>query len=193
MIRKPLDFGAWGFYRIAMRVLSALLCAMILLPVAAQAAHRLPPKPAAAPAGPKSIAKFGAWQAATHDESGHLACYAFTRALPSRVPHHAAPTADIVLTVTERPSGRDEVAVSLGNGAAPPADLIMEINTARLPFYAADHSAFARDGHAVVSAFAHARTARLRPANPHDAGARYDFSLAGYGPSYAAINHACPQ
>ncbi len=71
------------------------------------------PKPSAAkPEGPKAIGRFEDWTAATNSEAGQTVCYAFVRAtnsapaLPGR--------GDVVLTVTERPSGRDAVAISAG-------------------------------------------------------------------------------
>ena len=92
-----------------------MLLALTAAPALAQThkpaapAHPAPAHPAPAAAGPTSIGKFDDWTAATHQESGQTVCYAFTRAqssspaVPGRGP--------VILTVTERPSGRDAVAI----------------------------------------------------------------------------------
>lgn len=147
-----------------------------------------PARPAAN--APKSIGKFDDWQAATHQEAGQLVCYAFTRAsasspaLPGR--------GDVVLTVTQRPGGRDAVAITAGFAYAAGAEVQVAVDGTALPFYTANRSAFARDGRAVVAAFEKARQAVARSPGPRNAQVSDTFSLRGFGPAYAAINRACP-
>ena len=89
--------------------------AVLASPVLAQNRANHPPARSpsrSAAAAPRSIGTFDDWQGATHVEAGATVCYAFTRA-NSSVP--ALPgRGEVVLTVTQRPSGRDAVAISAG-------------------------------------------------------------------------------
>jgi len=167
----------------------------LILPAAAPAqprpahppAHPAPVRPASVP---KPIGKWEDWQAATHQESGATVCYAFTRArasapvLPGR--------GDVVLTVTQRPGGRDAVAISAGFAYPAGAEVQMQVDSAQLPFYTANRSAFARDGRAVVAAFERGRQAVAHSPAPRVPSVSDTFSLRGFTPAYAAINKACP-
>lgn len=139
---------------------------------------------------PKSIGKFDAWQAATHQEAGQTVCYAFTRAsasapaLPGR--------GEVVLTVTQRPGGRDAVAISAGFAFPANAEVQVAVDPAQLAFYTANRSAFARDGKAAVAAFERGRQAVAKSPGPRNGVVTDTFSLRGFGQAYAAINKACP-
>lgn len=137
----------------------------------------------------KPIGKFEDWTAATHSEAGQSVCYAFTRAQTSTpaVPGRG----DVVLTVTQRPSGRDAVAMSAGFAIVANVDAVMTVEKADLAFYTSGRSAFARDGHAAVTAFEKARTSSMRSPGPHNTPVVDVFSLRGFGAAYAAINKAC--
>jgi len=152
----------------------------------------LPAKPAAKPSAnaPKSIGKFEDWQAATHAEAGATVCYAFTR-VQSSTP--AVPgRGDVVLTVTERPSGRDAVAITAGFAYPAGAEVVVSVDKAELAFYTSARSAFARDGKAVAAAFDKGRTAVAKSPGPKAAAVNDTFSLRGFSAAYAAINKACP-
>jgi hypothetical protein len=145
--------------------------------------------PALHPAAPKLIGRFDDWQAATHQEAGQTVCYALTRAAAStpKLPGRG----DVVLTVTERPSGRDAVAISAGFAYPANAEVSVKLDQDSLSFYTAQRSAFARDGHAAVEAFMKARQAVARSPSPR--GPVTDtFSLRGFSAAYAAIARACP-
>lgn len=170
-----------------MRSLALLLPLLLAVPASAQQ------RPAASrPAQnvPKSIGKFDDWQAATHQEAGQLVCYAFTRAsasapaLPGR--------GDVVLTVTQRASGRDAVAISAGYAYPANAEVEVQVEPNELKFYTAARSAFARDGKAAVAAFQRGRTAVARSPGPRVPQVADTFSLRGFTAAYAAINKACP-
>ena len=175
-----------------MRLIAALLTLVLAVPAVAQTK----PKPATAAkpkvaAGPTELGKFDDWIAATHQESGQATCYAFVRAknsvpvLPGR--------GEVVLTVTERPTGRDTVALSAGFPFAKDAAVTMQVATAGLDFYTAQSSAFARDGKAAVAAFQKGEQALARSPGPRDGQTVVDtFSLRGFSAAYAAINKACP-
>ena len=173
-------------------------CAGLALPAAAvlaqtRPAHPAPAKPAAKPAkpdAPKSIGKFDDWQAATHAEAGQTVCYAFTR---SQTSSPAVPgRGDVVMTVTQRQSGRDAVAISAGFNYAANAEVQVTADKVELPFYTAARSAFARDGHAATVAFGNARQAVAKSPGPKATTVTDTFSLRGYPAAYAAINKACP-
>ena len=180
-----------------MRAFLPLILA-VLLPLSARAESRSPPHPAPRPApahpaarpeGPKALGRFDDWTAATHVEAGQTVCYAFTRALPAASgPAHA----DAVLTVTERPGGRDAVAISAGFSYPPNAAVAVDVEQAKLDFYTASRSAFARDGHAAVAAFAKGRQATAHSPGPRGATVTDAFSLRGFDAAYAAINKTCP-
>jgi hypothetical protein len=158
-------------------------------PAAAHARPAAPAQPATANS-PKSIGKFDDWQAATHQEGGQAVCYAFTRAtnsspaLPGR--------GEVVLTVAQRPTGRDAVAISAGFPFAANADVTVSVEQTNLDFYTAQRSAFARDGHAVTAAFLKGRQAIAHAPGPRNTPVTDSFSLRGFDQAYAAINKACP-
>jgi hypothetical protein len=150
-----------------------------------------PPTKPAASAAPKELGKFDEWIAATHQESGQTVCYAFTRAktsvptLPGR--------GEVVLTVTERSSGRDAVAISGGYDYPKNAAVTVQVDTTGLDFYTAQRNAFARDGKAAVVAFGKGTQALARAPGPRDGQVIADtFSLKGFSAAYAAIIKACP-
>jgi hypothetical protein len=153
---------------------------------------KAPAKPAApAAGGPKAIGKFDDWQAATVEQAGQTACYAFTRASGSSpsVPGRG----DVVLTVTQRASGRDAVAISAGFAYQPNATVTVSVDQTNLEFYTAQRSAFARDGHAAVTAFQKGSKAIAKSPAPRGSGDVSDtFSLKGFSAAYAAIDKACP-
>lgn len=153
------------------------------------AAH--PAAPATSADGPKSVGKFDDWQAATHQEAGQTVCYAFTRAAAS------APSlpgrGDVVLTVTQRPGSRDNVAIAAGFAFPANADVAMQVEAASLPFYTSQRSAFARDGHAVVAAFEKGRQAVAKSSGPKNTQVTDTFSLRGFNAAYAATAKACPK
>ena len=177
------------------RLLLGVLCAgpALALPAYGQSRPAHPARTGAhtpGPNAPKSIGKFDDWQAATHSEGGQMVCYAFTR-VQSSAP--AVPgRGDVVLTVTQRPSGRDAVAISAGFAYPAGAEVMLAAEKAELPLYTSGRSAFARDGHAVTVAFDKARTAVAKSPGPKGVAVTDTFSLRGFTAAYAAINKACP-
>ena len=169
-----------------------LLTVALLLALPAAAAETkktpAPAHPAAAAAGPKQIGKFDDWIAATHAESGQTVCYAFTRAQSSApvLPGRGA----VVLTVTERSSGRDAVAIEAGLSYAANANVTVQVDQTGLEFYTAGRNAFARDGKVAVTAFGKGSRAISRSPGPKEV--TDTFSLKGFGAAYAAIVKACP-
>lgn len=178
--------------RLAIVVPVLLMFAPTGLAWAQTAPHKpAPPAKPAPAAGPKQLGKFDDWIAATHQESGQTVCYAFVRANHSTPPIPGR--GDVVLTVTERPSGRDAVAIAAGFPYPANAAVTMQVDTAGLDFYTAKSDAFARDGKAVVTAFQKASQALARSPGPRDGQVVVDtFSLRGFSAAYASISKACP-
>lgn len=169
-----------------------LLMAFILAALAPADAAHPPTHAAAAPRAdqPRPLGHFEDWTAATHLEGGHTVCYAFTRVRSSslKIPGRG----EVVLTVTERPTGRDMVAISAGYPYAAGAVVRVQIERASFEFYTAQRSAFARDGHAVVVAMRHRRDLVAHGPAPHAGQVGDNFSLRGFDAAYAAIVKACP-
>ena len=167
-----------------------ILTFALLLAVPAVAAPKkaAPATHPAAAAGPKQIGKFEDWTAATHTESGQTVCYAFTRVQSSAptLPGRGA----VVLTVTERPSGRDAVAIEAGFAYPANASVTVQVDQTGLEFYTAARAAFAREGKAAVAAFQRGSRAIARSPGPKEV--TDTFSLKGFGAAYAAIVKACP-
>ncbi|OYV36122.1 MAG: hypothetical protein B7Z80_16475 [Rhodospirillales bacterium 20-64-7] len=175
---------------------SCLLIAVLLLALPAAAESKKPvasthsASHTSSTAGPKEIGKFEDWTAATHQESGQTVCYAFTRAQTS-VPSLSG-RGPVVMTVTERPSGRDAVAMEAGFTYAPNATVTVQVDQTGLDFYTAQRNAFARDGKAAVAAFNKGSRAIARSPGPKEATVTDTFSLRGFSAAYAAIMKACP-
>jgi hypothetical protein len=175
-----------------MRVIVALLALVLAVPAAAQPKKPAAPKhPEPASGAAKKLGSFEDWVAAIHEESGQTVCYAFTYA------KHSAPAVagrvPVILTVTQRPGGRDAVAISAGFDYGKSAVVSMQVETTGLDFYTAQRNAFARDGRAAVAAFGKGAQALARSPGPRDGQVVVDtFSLLGFSAAYAAIIKACP-
>lgn len=170
---------------VAPMVVAASLAA-VLLAVPAVAAPHHPAHKGAAVVAPKELGAFGRWIAATHGTGGQMVCYAFTRAGDEDPATGSGP----ILSVTDRPSGRNEVAVSGGPLYPKGAGVMVQVGATGLDFYTSGHDAFARDGRATVAAFERGATAVLHP--PGKGAAPLSFSLTGFSAAHAAIRKACP-
>jgi hypothetical protein len=173
--------------------LAFMLMAITLIPATSALAQRhLAPKAAdpAAGGGPKALGKYDDWTAATHDEGGQTVCYAFTYATNSAPA--IAGRQKPVLTVTERPSGRDAVAISAGFPYATGAEVTVQVERSALSFYTSGRSAFAREGASAVAAFQKARQIVARSPNPRGGQVVDTFNMHGFTQAYQAINKACP-
>ncbi|MBR0648142.1 hypothetical protein GXW78_00580 [Roseomonas terrae] len=142
----------------------------------------------ATPQGPRRLGDFQSWTAAVHTEGGQKVCYAFTRATrtdPSRE--------NVILTVTHRANGRDQVALSAGYAYPRNAAVTVTVGQRELAFYTGGNSAFARDGRAAVTAFRGGAAATARGPRTGGRGNATDtFSLSGFTAAYDAISEECP-
>lgn len=174
-----------------MRPFLAILAALLAAPALAATPAHPPSQPKQQRTDePKLLGKFDSWIAATHLEGGQMVCYAFTRAQTSAP--RLAGRGEVVLTVTERPSGRDAVALSAGYRYPANASVKMRADRGELDFYTAQRSAFARDGHGSVAALLKSHEAVARGPGPRGAPVTDSFSLRGFDAAYAAIGKACP-
>jgi hypothetical protein len=167
-----------------------VILACLAVPAMAQAPKPPAHPPAAEANAPKKLGAFESWTAATHDEAGVRVCYAFT--YPARSVPVLPGRGEVVLTVTERPTGRDEVALSAGFPYAAAATVTVQVDQTGLDFYTAQRNAFARDGKAVIAAFQKGSEAQARSPGPRGTPVVDTFSLRGFSAAYAAINKACP-
>ena len=137
---------------------------------------------------PRRLGDFQAWTAAVHQESGQRVCYAFTRATrtdPERT--------GVILTVTHRANGRDQVALSAGYTYPRNATVTVAVGQTQLAFFTDGSSAFARDGRAAVAAFRGGTSASARGPRAGGRGTATDsFSLSGFTAAYEAISRECP-
>ena len=167
-------------------ILAALVVAL-LLPIVEVAAQQ--PQP-------RKLGDFQSWTAVTLGEGGQKICYAFARAARSEgVPNR--PAQGVMLVVTHRPQGRDQVAMRAGYNYPRNADggdpVQVSVGGTALGFYTAQDSAFARDNRAAVAAFRNGREAVARGPGPNGRGQASDtFPLAGFGQAYDAISRDCP-
>lgn len=167
-----------------MRSLARLLplLSLLALPAAAQQA----------PAQPRKLGQFQTWTAAVHTEAGHKICYAFTRASRAEGVVNR-PAAQVLLTVTHRPQGRDAVALRSGYTYPRNAEVKLQIGQTELPFYTSGTDAHSRDGAGAVRAFRGGREVLARGPGPNNRGTANDmFPLAGFAQAYDAISRECP-
>lgn len=176
-------------------VLLPALLAAALAPAVAQQARPQAPAPAQDPAQrqqPTRIGQFQNWIAAHTQEQGQKVCYAFTRAARSEGgPQNRA---TVTLTVTHRPTGRDQVAVSVGYPYPRQAEAVLTIGTQEFRSYGVvQSSAFFQSGAQLIAGFRNGREAVVRSPGPPGRGAVTDtFPLAGFTAAYDAISRECP-
>jgi hypothetical protein len=139
---------------------------------------------------PTSLGTFGDWTAATYGSGPAKACYAFTKAqassqmLPGR--------GDVMLVVTERKAGQDEVTLSAGYKYPPKPTVTLDIGGPDIDFYTQGETAFTTDGAKAIMAFQQGASATAKSSIPGGGMISDTFSLAGFSDAYTAITTACP-
>jgi len=166
-----------------------LLAAGLAAPAAAQQAQA---QSQAQRPQPTRIGTFQNWIAAHAQEQGQKVCYAFVRA--SRSEGGPQNRGAVTLTVTHRPTGRDQVAVSAGYPYPRQAEAVMTVGNAEFRSYGVVQSnAFFQNGAQMIAAFRGGRDAVVRSPGPPGRGAVTDtFPLAGFSAAYEAISRECP-
>lgn len=163
-----------------------LLAAALLAPMTAAAQQ--PPQPQ-----PRLIGEFNDWTAAALGTGAQQICYAFTR--PQGTSQNAPPNRGLVmLTVTHRPEGRDQIALRAGYAYPRNATVEMTVGTTNFEFFTAGNDAFARDAAPVIVAFRRGSTAGATGPAPQGRTGRVTdtFSLRGFTAAYEAISRECP-
>jgi hypothetical protein len=173
-----------------LRLAFALLSALAAVPASAAAPRHHPAPTREATPAPVRLGKFDDWMAVTRQENGGTVCFAF--AYPSASTPKLNGRGRPVLTVTERPAGRDAVAFGAGFAFGADAEATLLVDQSNLPFYTSGRFAFARDGAAVAAALRKGRQATMRSPAPRNAQVTDTFSLRGFEQAYAAITKACP-
>lgn len=172
-------------YLASMPRIAPILAAFVLVSATVSAQQR-------PGAQPQRLGTHQAWTAATHQEGGQKVCYAFTR--PARSEGASQGRGPVTLTVTHRPNGRDQVAVSAGVPFARGAEVVMEIGNQEFRSYATvQSSAFFQGGSQAIAALRGGREAEVRSPAQAGRGAVTDtFSLSGFTAAYNAISSECP-
>ncbi len=174
--------------RIVSVYLLGLALAVIAIPAGAVQKSAKSTAAAAASGAPKELGRFQNWIAATYSENGREICYAFTRAGNQDPATGSGP----VLSVTDRPSGRDQVAISGGPVYAKDAEITVQVDQTGLDFYTSGRDAFARDNDAATAAFARGATAVARAPTAHGGQTTLSFNLDGFSAAHDAVEKACP-
>ena len=158
------------------------------------AAAVLLPAFAAAASGPVALGsnggKFGDWTAASYGSGAAKACYAFTTASSStpKLPRGGP----VMLTVTERRTGRDEVTLSAGYTYPATAAVTLDAGGGPITFYTKGGTAFTTAGSAAIKAFQAGASAVAKSTAPGGGTVSDTFSLNGFSGAYSAITAACP-
>jgi Invasion associated locus B (IalB) protein len=188
LVRPP---GAPYLLAMHAKLLFLLVAALAAAAPALAAGPAHPRREPADPNGPKLLGHFEDWTAATHYEGGQLVCYAFTRAINS-VP--ALPgRGDVVMTVAERPTGRDSVAIAAGFTYTSGSEVSVQVDQSAHSFYTTQRSAFSRENAATVADFERGRQASARSPGPRGTPVVDTFSLRGFEMAHQAIVRACPR
>ena len=161
-----------------------LLAAALLAPLSAAAQQQQQPR---------LIGEFTDWTAAALGSGAQQICYAFTR--PQGDSQNAPPNRSLVmLTVTHRPEGRDQIALRAGYAYPRNATVEVSVGTTSFEFFTAGTDAFAREAAPVIAAFRRGLTAIASGPAPQGRTGRVtdSFSLRGFTAAYEAISRECP-
>lgn len=169
-----------------------LLTAILLLLAAPLAEAQQANRAQANTPRPSRLGDYQSWTAVAHTEGGQKVCYAFTRAR-STEGVGGRDANNVMLLVTHRPGGRDQVAVRSGYNFPRGAETKLFIGQNEFAFFTASDNSFARDGRAVVAGLRAGREAVHRGPGPNGRGQATDtFALAGFTQAYEAIGRECP-
>jgi invasion protein IalB len=141
---------------------------------------------------PQRLGVHQSWTAATTQEGGQKVCYAFARA--SRSDGAPANRQPVTLTITHRPAGRDQLAVSVGYALGRNAETVMSLgNNEHRSYGVVGSSAFFQSTPALIGQLRNGRDAVVRTPAPSGRGQVTDtFPLSGFGNAYEAISRECP-
>ncbi len=170
-------------------LIGAAFAAGLCSPVSAAPRHAAPHTQSQAATGPSELGTFGDWTVARYQRAGQSVCYAFTRA---KSPRSAEAGSTPLLTVTERPASRDEVAITTPAAFPKGASVTVQVDQSGLDFYTAGNDAFARDGKAAVAALRRGGQAIMRGPGARGGQVTDTFALQGFGSAYDLLTKSCP-
>ena len=149
------------------------------------------PAMAASAAGPRSLGKFGAWEAFVDEAQGGKVCYAAS--LPKESKNAPRIRSHAYAMVSHRPTEKSfgVVAITTGYPMKKGASALLEAGGTKFDLYTVEGTAWSRDDKAVVAALIKAKTATFigYPAKGEAVADVYD--LSGFNDARAAIDKAC--
>ncbi|HEY1719743.1 MAG TPA: invasion associated locus B family protein [Magnetospirillaceae bacterium] len=145
----------------------------------------------AADTAPKSLGKFGEWEAFAKTGPDGKVCYAASLPKQSK---NAPKTRERAYTlVSNRPSDKSHnvIGITAGFALKKGASALLQVSGNRFDLYTVDQTAWSRDDKAVVAALTKAKTATFvgYPAKGEPVADVY--GLEGFGDAKAAIDKAC--
>jgi hypothetical protein len=149
--------------------------------------------PAGAASGgvPRSLGKFGDWEAFLNEGEGGKVCYAAS--LPKDSKNAPKGRAQAYAMVSDHPADKSfgVIAITAGFPLKKGASALLEAGGAKFDLYTVDSTAWSRDDKAVVAALGKARSATFvgYPAKGEPVADVYD--LGGFAEARAAIDKAC--
>jgi len=165
-----------------------LLAALTLGAIASSAALL---SPAAASAPPKSLGRFGDWEAFVEQSGGAKVCYAAT--LPKQSKNAPKARARAYALVSDRPAEKSfgVVGITAGFALRKDAPAMLDIGGAKFPLYAVGDTAWTRDDNAVTAAMAKGRNATFVAFPAQGEAVADSYGLAGFAEARAAIDKEC--
>ena len=149
------------------------------------------PAGAAAAGPPRSLGKFGDWEAFVNEGQGGKVCYAAS--LPKESKNAPKGRAQPYAMVSNRPADKSfgVIGITAGFPLKKGASALLEAGGAKFDLYTVEGTAWSRDDKAVVAALGKARRATFvgYPAKGEAVADIYD--LGGFDEARAAIDKAC--
>lgn len=141
---------------------------------------------------PKSLGKFGAWEAYAYPEGGGKVCYAAAQATTSQGGDKGR--AATALAITHRAKSASEVSLIGAYGFKKDSEAEIQIGGMKHTFFTKGGSAWAKDAKAdlaIVAAMAKGKEVTIRTIPAKGPAVMDGISLKGFGDALAAIDKAC--
>jgi hypothetical protein len=150
----------------------------------------------AAEAGPKSLGKFGDWEAFVQDGKGGKICY--TASLPKQSRNAPKSRERAYTLVSNHPADKsfNVIGITAGFALKKGASALLQVNGTRFDLYTVEQTAWSRDDKAVVAALSAAAKAKAKTATFVGYPAKGEpvadvYGLEGFGEARSAIDKAC--
>ena len=183
---------ASGFFRALPPIRRVILCSAVGLALFAGLACLTVATLAHAASGePRSLGKFGNWEAFLNEGQGGKVCYAAS--LPKQTRNAPKSRAQAYAMVSHHPADKSYgvVDITAGFPLKKGASALLEAGGAKFDLYTVEGTAWSRDDKAVITALARAKNATFLayPAKGEAVADVYD--LQGFAEARAAIDKAC--